>query len=60
MHRLMARDRDVAVAALFAAEAGSFGRYGFGHAVAERDLTIRRSRSCPGPRRFSDRFRVRD
>jgi len=44
MHRLLAdaRDRGEAVAALFASEAGIYGRYGFGIATAELDLTIRR------------------
>ncbi len=44
MRRLLAdvRDRGEAVAALFASEAGIYGRYGFGTATAELDLTIRR------------------
>jgi predicted acetyltransferase len=44
MRRLLAdaRDRGEAVAALFASEAGIYGRYGFGIATAELDLTIRR------------------
>jgi predicted acetyltransferase len=44
MHRLLAdaRDRGEPVAALFASEAGIYGRYGFGIATAELDLTIRR------------------
>jgi predicted acetyltransferase len=44
MRRLLAdaRDRGEAVAALFASEAVIYGRYGFGIATAELDLTIRR------------------
>jgi predicted acetyltransferase len=44
MRRLLAdvRDRGEAVAALFASEASIYGRYGFGIASAELDLTIRR------------------
>ena len=44
MHRQLAdiRDRGEAVAALFASEAGIYGRYGYGAATAELDLTIRR------------------
>jgi predicted acetyltransferase len=44
MRRLLAdvRDRGEAVAALFASEATIYGRYGFGIASAELDLTIRR------------------
>ena len=44
MRRLLAdaRDRGEAVAALFASEASIYGRYGFGIATAELDLTIRR------------------
>jgi predicted acetyltransferase len=44
MHRQMAdiRDRGEAVAALFASEAGIYGRYGYGAATGELDLTIRR------------------
>jgi predicted acetyltransferase len=44
MHRQLAdiRDRGEAVAALFASEAGIYGRYGYGAATGELDLTIRR------------------
>jgi predicted acetyltransferase len=44
MHRQLAdiRDRGEAVAALFASEAGIYGRYGYGAATSELDLTIRR------------------
>jgi predicted acetyltransferase len=44
MHRQLAdiRDRGEAVAALFASEAGIYGRYGYGPATGELDLTIRR------------------
>jgi predicted acetyltransferase len=44
MHRQLAdiRDRGEAIAALFASEAGIYGRYGYGAATAELDLTIRR------------------
>jgi predicted acetyltransferase len=44
MHRQLAdiRDRGEAVAALFASEAGIYGRYGYGVATGELDLTIRR------------------
>jgi predicted acetyltransferase len=44
MRRLLAdvRGRGEAVAALFASEASIYGRYGFGIATAELDLTIRR------------------
>jgi len=43
MHRQLAdiRDRGEAVAALFASEAGIYGRYGYGAATGELDLTIR-------------------
>jgi predicted acetyltransferase len=43
MRRLLAdaRDRGEAVAALFASEAAIYGRYGYGTATAELDLTIR-------------------
>jgi predicted acetyltransferase len=36
------RDRGEAIAALFASEAGIYGRFGYGVATAELDLTIRR------------------
>jgi predicted acetyltransferase len=56
MHRQLAdiRDRGEAVAALFASEAGIYGRYGYGAATSELDLTIRRgegvlSTSAPTP-----------
>jgi predicted acetyltransferase len=44
MHRQLAdvRDRGEAVAALFASEAGIYGRFGYGAATSECDLTIRR------------------
>jgi predicted acetyltransferase len=44
MHRQLAdiRDRGEAVAALFASEAGIYGRYGYGAASGELELTIRR------------------
>ena len=44
MRRLLddARERGEPVAALFASEASIYGRYGFGIATAELDLTIRR------------------
>jgi predicted acetyltransferase len=44
MHRQLAdiRDRGEAVAALFASEAAIYGRYGYGAATGELDLTIRR------------------
>jgi len=44
MHRQLAdiRDRGEAVAALFASEAGIYGRYGYGAGTGELDLTIRR------------------
>jgi predicted acetyltransferase len=44
MHRQLAdiRDRGEALAALFASEAGIYGRYGYGAATGELDLTIRR------------------
>jgi predicted acetyltransferase len=43
MHRQLAdiRDHGEAVAALFASEAGIYGRYGYGAATGELDLTIR-------------------
>jgi predicted acetyltransferase len=58
MHRQLAdiRDRGEAVAALHASEAGIYGRYGYGAATAELDLTIRRGEgalsvpaAAPGP-----------
>jgi len=58
MHRQLAdiRDRGEAIAALFATEAGIYGRYGYGVATAELDLTIRRGEgviareaATPGP-----------
>jgi predicted acetyltransferase len=44
MHRQLAdvRDRGEAVAALFAAEASIYSRFGYGAATSELDLTIRR------------------
>jgi predicted acetyltransferase len=58
MHRLLAdiRDHGEAVAALHASEAGIYGRYGYGAATGELDLTIRRGEgalsvpaAAPGP-----------
>jgi predicted acetyltransferase len=54
MHRQLGDIRDrggEAVAALFASEAGIYGRYGYGAATGELDLTIRRGEgvlSTPG------------
>jgi predicted acetyltransferase len=44
MHRQLSdiRDRGEAIAALFATEASIYGRFGYGPATAELDLTIRR------------------
>jgi predicted acetyltransferase len=44
MHRQLSdiRDRGEAIAALFATEAGIYGRYGYGAAMTQLDLTIRR------------------
>jgi predicted acetyltransferase len=44
MHRQLSdiRDRGEAIAALFATEATIYGRYGYGAAMAQLDLTIRR------------------
>jgi predicted acetyltransferase len=51
------RDRGEAVAALFAAEAGIYGRFGYGPATCDLNLTIRRGEgalvaqaTAPGPR----------
>jgi predicted acetyltransferase len=61
MHRQLAdvRDRGEAVAALFAAEAGIYGRFGYGLATCDLNLTIRRGEgalaaqaTAPGPRRL--------
>jgi predicted acetyltransferase len=44
MHRQLAdvRDRGEALAALFASEAGIYGRFGYGAATVELDVTVRR------------------
>jgi predicted acetyltransferase len=68
MHRQLAdiRDRGEAVAALFASEAGIYGRYGYGAATGELDLTIRRGEgalstqaAAPGPGRAGSVPRLR-
>jgi predicted acetyltransferase len=53
------RDRGEAIAALFASEAGIYGRFGFGAATSELSLTIRRGEGAllarppaPGPLRL--------
>jgi predicted acetyltransferase len=61
MHGQLAdiRDRGEAIAALFATEAGIYGRFGFGVATSELSLTIRRGEGAllaqapaPGPLRL--------
>ncbi len=63
------RDRGEPIAALFAAEAGIYGRYGYGAATAELDLTIRRGEGTvpvpaaaagPGGRGSAPRLRIAD
>jgi len=56
------RDRGEAVAALFSAESGIYGRYGYGAASAELAFTIRRGEGVmapPGPGRTKDAPRLR-
>jgi predicted acetyltransferase len=71
MHRQLAdvRDRGEPVAALFAAEAGIYWRYGYGAATAELDLTIRRGEGTvsmpaatagPGGQGGAPRLRIAD
>jgi predicted acetyltransferase len=61
MHRQLAdiRERGESVAALFASEAGIYGRFGYGSAASELNLTIRRGEgrlltraTAPGPQRL--------
>jgi len=68
MHRQLAdiRDRGEAVAALFASEAGIYGRYGYGAATGELELTIRRGEgvlstpaAAAGPGRAGGVLRLR-
>ena len=68
MHRQLAdiRDRGEAVAALFASEAGIYGRYGYGAATGELELTIRRGEgvlstpaAAAGPGRAGGALRLR-
>jgi predicted acetyltransferase len=56
------RDRGEAVAALFSAESGIYGRYGYGPASSELEFTIRRGESVmapPGPGRTQEAPRLR-
>jgi predicted acetyltransferase len=56
------RDRGETVAALFSAESGIYGRYGYGPASSELEFTIRRGESVmapPGPGRGQDAPRLR-
>jgi predicted acetyltransferase len=55
-----ARDRGEALAALFASEAGIYGRFGFGAATSELNLTIRRGEGVLLPQGGADgRLRLR-